>query len=90
MEIGIESVKKDNSHSWTRTSHGLNKLICDLIDEENDENEQETSETKAEVFAFASRSKVKATPRRRISASSSTKTIPSGERTWIDMEPGTC
>ena len=64
VEIRIESVKKDNSHSWVRISHGLNKLVTDLIDKEYDDNEQETSTTKTEVFAFASRSKVKAKPRR--------------------------
>ena len=32
VEIRIESVNKDNSHSWVRTSHGLNKLVTDLID----------------------------------------------------------
>ena len=71
MEIRIESVNKDNSHSWVRISHGLNKLVTDLIDKEYDDNEQETSETKTEVFAlktevftYASRSKAKAKPRR--------------------------
>ena len=38
---------------------------------------------------FASRSKAKTRPRRRISASSSTKTFPIGERKWTDIEPGT-
>ena len=71
MEIGIESVNKDNSHSWVRNFHGLDKLVTDLIDD----NEQETSETKSEEFAlktnvllFASRSKAKAKPRRSTSA----------------------
>ena len=36
---------------------------------------------------FASRSKGKAKPQRRFSASSSTRTIPIGERTWTDIEP---
>ena len=46
VEIRIESVNKDNSHSWVRISHRLNKLVTDLIDnKENDDNEQETSET---------------------------------------------
>ena len=65
VEIRIESVNKDNSHSWVGISHGLNKLVTDLIDKEYDDNEQETYETKTElfalsteVFAFASRSKV--------------------------------
>ena len=48
--IRIESVNKDNSHSWVRISHGLNKLVTDLIDKEYDDNEQETSETKSEEF----------------------------------------
>ena len=71
VEIRIESVNKDNSHSWVSTSHGLNKLVTDLIDKEYDDNEQETSETKPEEFAFktnvlafASRTKAKAKPRR--------------------------
>ena len=40
---------------------------------------------KSNVLAFASRSKTKAKPQRRISASSSTKTVPSGERTWSEQ-----
>ena len=96
VEIRIESVNKDNSHSWVRISHGLNKLVTDLSNnKEDDNNEQETSEIqfedfalKTNVLAFASRSKAKAKPRRRTPASSSTKTVPIGERTWIDIEPG--
>ena len=40
VEIRIESVNKDNSHSWVRISHVLNKLVTDLIDKEYDDNEQ--------------------------------------------------
>ena len=36
---------------------------------------------------FTSRSKAKAKPQRRDSASSFTRTIPIGERTWTDIEP---
>ena len=96
MEIGIESVNKDNSHSWVRISHGLNTLVTDLIDKEYDDNEQETSEKttevlalKMKVFAFASRSKATTTPRRPTSACSSTRTVPIRERIWTDIEPGT-
>ena len=39
VEIRIESLNKDNSHSWVRISHGSNKLVTDLIN-----NEQKTSE----------------------------------------------
>ena len=48
----------------------------------------ETSETKTEVYAFASRSKATAKPRRPTSACSSTRTVPIRERIWIDTEPG--
>ena len=88
VEIRIESVNKDNSHSWVRISHGLNKLVTDLINKKYDDNEQETSTTKTEVFAFASRSKGKAKPRRPSTACSSSRTVHILERKWIDIEPG--
>ena len=88
MEIRIESVNKDLSHSGVRISHGLNKLITDLIDKEYDDNEQETSTTNTEVFAFASRSKAKAKPRRPSTTCSSSRTFLILGRTWIDIEPG--
>ena len=78
VEIRIKSMNKDDSHSWVRIYHGLNKLVTNL-----NNNEQETSEKQFEEYAlklnasaFASRSKVKAKPRRRDPASSSTGTIP--------------
>ena len=89
VEIRIWSVNRDNSHSWVRISHGLNKLVTNL-----DNNEQETSEVQYEEYAlrlnasdFASRSKAKAKPQRRDSASFSTRTVLIGERTWTDVEP---
>ena len=42
---------------------------------------------KSNARAIASRSKAKAEPQRRISASSSTRTRPIGERSWTDIEP---
>ena len=71
-----------------RISHGLNKLVTDLIDKEYDDNEKETSTTKTEVFVIASRSKAKAKPRRPSTTCSSSRTIPILERPWIDIEPG--
>ena len=95
VELRIGSVNKDNSHSWVRISHGLNKLVTDLIDMEYDDDEQETSETmtevfalKTEVFAFASRSKAKAKPRRPSTSFSSSRTVSIRERMWTDIEPG--
>ena len=95
VEIRIKSLNKDNSHSWVRISHGLNKLVTNLNKKDQDDNEQETSEMQFDENAlelnagdFASQSKAKAKPQRRDSASSSTRTIPIGERTWSDVEPG--
>ena len=89
VESRIESVNKDHSHSWVRISHGLNKLVTNL-----NNNEQETSEMKLDEYVltmdagdFACRSKAKAKPQRRDSASSSTRTILIEERTWTDIEP---
>ena len=94
VEIRIKSVNKDNSNSWVRISHGLNKLVTDLNNKKDDDNEQETSEMqfedfalKSNVLAFASRSKAEAKPRRRTPACSSARTIPIGERSWTDIEP---
>ena len=94
VEIRIKFVNKDNSHSWVIISHGMNKLATNLNNKDQDDNEQETSEMHFEEYAlklnasdFASRSKAKAKPQRRDSASSSTRTIPVGERTWTDIEP---
>ena len=93
-KLEIESVNTDNSHSWVRISHGLKKLVTDLSNREDDNNEQETSEMQFEVFAlktnelaFASRSKAKAKPRGRTPACSSTSTVPISERSWTDIEP---
>ena len=66
VEIRIMSMNKDNSHSWVGISHGWNKLVTDLNNKEQDDNEQETSEMQFEEYAlrlnasdFASRSKAK-------------------------------
>ena len=90
VEIRIMSMNKDNSHSWVRISHGSNKFVTNL-----NNNEQEISEVQLEEYAlklnasdFACRSKAKAKPQRREPAGSSTRTIPIGERIWTDVEPG--
>ena len=83
-------MNRDNTHSWVRISHGLNKLVTNL-----NNNEQETSEVQFEEYAlklntsdFAGRSKAKAKPQRRELAGSSTRTTPIGERIWTDVRPG--
>ena len=71
-------------------------MTTDLSNKEDDDNEQETSEMQFEEFAlkknvlaFASRSKVKAKPRKRTYACSSRITIPISDRSWTDIEPET-
>ena len=54
MEIRIESVNEDHSHSWVSISHGLNKLVTNLNNKEQDDNEQETSEMQFEDWALKS------------------------------------
>ena len=90
VEIRIMSVNRDNSHSWVRISHGSNKFVMNL-----NNNEQEIPEVQLEEYAwrleakdFACRSKAKAKPQRREPASSSPRTIPIGKRTWTGVEPG--
>ena len=46
VEIRIESMNKNHSHSWVRISHGLNKLVTNLNNKDQDDNEQETSDVK--------------------------------------------
>ena len=97
VEIRNESENKDKSHSWVRISHCLNKLVTDLSNnEENDNNEQETSEMQFDNFAlksnaraFASRTEAKAKPRKRTSACSSTRAVPICQRPWTNNEPET-
>ena len=83
VEIRIQSFNKDNSHPWVRISHGLNKLVTNLNNNKQDDDEQETSEMQFEDYAlksnaraFASRSKAKAKTQRRFPACSSTRTVP--------------
>ena len=90
VEIRIMSINKDNSHSWVRISHGLNKFVMNLNNKE-----QEIPEIQVEEYArkldakdFACRSKVKAKPQRRESAGSSTRTVLIEKRIWTDVEPG--
>ena len=42
----FESLNKDNSHSWVRISHGSNKFVTNL----NNNNEQEISEVQLEEY----------------------------------------
>ena len=92
VEIRIWSMNRDNTHSWVRISHGSNKFVMNL-----NNNETEIPEDKLEEYAlqldakdFACRSKAKAKPQRRELAGSSPRIVPMERRNWIDIEPGKC
>ena len=70
--LSIESLNKDNSHSWVRISNGLNEFVTDMNNKDQDDNEQETSKVQFKEYAlklnasdFACRSTAKAKPQRR-------------------------
>ena len=87
IEIRIESVNKDNSHSWVRISYGTVRYANNYIkyDTENpaDPREEENVPTSSGVVAARSKAKAKPQPRE----STRARTIPLSERVWIDIEP---
>ena len=67
VDIRISSVNRDKTHSWVRFSHGSNKFVMNL-----NNNEQEIPEVQLEEHAlkldakdFSCRSKAKTIPQRR-------------------------
>ena len=87
IEIRIESVNKDNSHSWVRISYGKVKYVNDYIkdDTENLADPQKEEDVPTSSGVVAARSKAKAKPQPRESTGATT--IPLSERIWIDIEP---
>ena len=84
------SLSRDNTHSSVRISHGSNRFVMNLTN-----NETKIPEVQHEEYAlnldakdFACRSKAKAKTQRRELAGSSPRTVPIGKRTWTDVEPG--
>ena len=90
VEIRISSVNRDNTHSWVRLSHGSNKLVTDLNNNETEIPEDQLEEYALKLSAkdFACRTKAKAKPQRREPAGSSPRIVPIERRNWIDIEPG--
>ena len=60
VEIRITSMNEDNSHSWVRISHGSNKFVTNL-----NNNEQEISEVQLEEYALKLDAKVFCKPIKR-------------------------
>ena len=61
IEIRIESVNKDSSHSWVRISHGTVKYVIDSIEDNTeipaDPQEEQISQTSTSVVAARSKAK---------------------------------
>ena len=87
IEVRIESVNKDNSHSWVRISYGTVRYVNDYIkyNTQNFADPQEEKDVRTSSGVVAARSKAKANPQPR--ESTGTTTIPLSERVWIDIEP---
>ena len=90
VEVRIMSLNRDNTHSWVRISHGSNKFVMNL-----NNNEQEIPEVQLEEYAlkldakdFACRSKAKAKPQRRELAGSSPRTVLLGKELGLMLNQG--
>ena len=88
VEIRIMSSSRDDTHSWVRISHGSNKFVMDLNNDDTEIPEQQLEEYALQLDAkdFACRTKAKAKPQRREPVGS--RIVPIGRRNWIDIEPG--
>ena len=88
IEIRIESVNQDNSHSWVRFSFGTVKYVIDSIQDNTeipaDPQEEQVPQTSTSVVAARSKAKAKPQPRVLVGTAA---TIPIHERRWIDVEP---
>ena len=88
IEIRIESVNQDNSHSCVRISYGTVKYVIDSVQDNTeipaDPQEEQTPQTSTSVVAARSKAKAKPQPRELVGT---TATIPIHERRWIDIEP---
>ena len=90
VEIRIMSLSRDNTDSWLRISHGSNKFVMDLNnnDTEIPEDQLEDQALQLDAKDFVSQAKAKAKPQRRERTGSSSKIIPMDRRNWIDIKPG--
>ena len=88
IEIRIESVNQDDSHSWVRISYGTVKYVIDSIQDNTeipaDPQEEQVPQTSTSVVAARSKAKAKPQPR---GLAGTTATIPIHERRWNDIEP---
>ena len=90
VEIRIMSLSRVNTHSWVRISHGSNKFVMDLDNNDTEIPEDQLEEQALQLDAedFVGRSKAKAKPQIREPAGSSSRIISMERRNWIYIEPG--
>ena len=90
LEIGIWSLNGDNTHSWVRISHGSNKFMMNLNnnDTEIPEDQLEDQALQLDAKDLVNRSKAKAKPQRKEPVGSSSRITLVERRNWIDIEPG--
>ena len=90
VDIRIMSLSRDNTDSWVRISHGSNKFVMNLNNNDTEIPEDQLEEQALQLDAkdFVSQAKAKAKPQRRENAGSSSRIIPMERRNWIDIEPG--
>ena len=89
VEIRIMSLSRDNADSWVGISHGSNKFVMDLKnnDTEIPEDQLENQALQLDAKDFVSQAKAKAKTQRREPTGSSSKIIPMERRIWFDIEP---
>ena len=75
VEVRIMSFSIDSTHSWVRISHGSNKFVMNVNNNETEIPEDQLEEYALKLSAkdFACRSKAKAKPQRRELAGSSAR-----------------
>ena len=90
VEIRIKSLSRDNTDSWVRISHGSNKFVMDLYnnDTENPEDQLEDQALQLDAKGFVDRSRARAKPQRKEPAASPPRIKPMERRSWIDIETG--
>ena len=81
IDIMIDSLFKDQTVSWVRIVHGINKYVTETSEEIPIEN--------VELFISTGRLVAKAQPRPKLVVNLSSNYVPSRERKWIDINPPT-
>ena len=88
VEVRIMSLNRDNTHSWVRISHGTNKFVMNLNNNQQKIPDVQLGEYESKLDAkdFACRSKAKAKPHRREPAGSSQEQFLSGREIGLMLD----